>query len=61
MKPTQKGTNIVSQLPTYCDKVTNKLGQVTNISRNTIFAYFFKSMFLEELLNSSNPQITALG
>ena len=59
MKPTQKGSNVVSQLPTYSDKGTNKLVQVTNKSRNTRFAYFFKSTFLCELLKLSNPQITA--
>ena len=56
MKQTQKVTNIASQLPTYCDKGTNKLGQVTNISKNTRFAFFFKSMFMEELLKFPNPQ-----
>ena len=61
MKPTQKGTNIISQLPTYCDKGTNNLGQLTNIYMNTKFAYFFKSMFLEDLLKLSNPRITAFG
>ena len=46
-KPTKKDTNIATQLLTYYDKSTNKLGQITNISRNTRFAFFFKSMSLE--------------
>ena len=50
MQSTQKVTNIASQLLTYYDKGTNKLGQVTNIFRNTKFAFFFKSMFLKEFL-----------
>ena len=53
MKPTQKVFNIVSHLPTYYDKGTNKLGQVINLSKNTGFAFFFKSIFLEELLKFS--------
>ena len=54
MKQTQKVTNIASQLPTYCDKGTNNLGQVTNMSYNTRFALLFESMFLYELLKFSN-------
>ena len=54
MKSTQKVTNIASQLPTYCDKGTTKLGKVTNLSRNTRFAFFFKFMFLKDLLKFSN-------
>ena len=57
MKPTLKVTNTVSQLPIYYDKGTNKLGQITNISRNTGFAFFFKSIFLEELLKFPRPWI----
>ena len=56
MKPTQKVTNIASQLPTYCDKSTNNLEQVTNISRSTIFTFLFKSTFLEELLKSQTQK-----
>ena len=56
MNPTQKVTNISCQLPTYCDKGINKLGQVTNIFRNTRFIFFFKSMFLKDVLKFSNPQ-----
>ena len=52
-KRTQKVFNIVSHLPTYYDKGTNKLGQVINLSKNTGFAFFFKSIFLEELLKFS--------
>ena len=61
MKQTQKITKIASQLPTYCDKDTNKLGQVTNISSNARFTLFFKSMFLNKLLKFSNPQIRVFG
>ena len=61
MNLTKKVTNIVSQLPTYYDKGTNKLNQVTNKFRNTRFVYFFKYMFLEELLKFSNPQTIAFG
>ena len=61
IKPTQKGTNIISQLPTYCDKCTNNLGQNTTISMNTRFTYFFKSQFLEKLLPIQNPQTTTFG
>ena len=56
MNPTQKVTNISCQLPTCCDKGTNKSGQVTNISRNTRFVFFFKSMFLKEVLKLLNSQ-----
>ena len=61
MNPTQKVTNIACQLPTYCDKGTNKMDQVTNKSKNTRFAYFFKYMFLEELLKFPNPQTRTFG
>ena len=61
MKPTKKVTNITSQLPTYCDKITNNLGQVINISYNIRFTLFFKSIFLYELLKFSNLQTKALG
>ena len=61
MKPTQKVINIASQLPTFCDKHTNNVDQVTNISCNTRFALFFKSIFLYELLKFSNPQTRAFG
>ena len=54
MKLTQKVTNIASQLPTYCDQGMNNLEQVTNTSRNARFAFFFKSMSLEELLKLSH-------
>ena len=56
MKLTQKVTNIASQLPTYCDQGMNNLEQVTNTSRNTRFAFFFKYMSLEELLKFSHSQ-----
>ena len=56
MKPTQKVTNISSQLPTYCDKGTNILGHVTNISRNTGYALFFNFMSLYELLIFENKK-----
>ena len=56
MKPTQKVTNIASQLPIYCDQGTNNLEQATNTSKNVRFVFFFKSIFLEELLKFSNPQ-----
>ena len=61
MKPTQKVTNIVSQLPTYCDQGTNNSEQVTNTSKNAKFAFFFKSMLLEELLKFSHSQKRAFG
>ena len=61
IKPTQKVTYIVRQLPTNCDQGTNKLGQVTNIYRNIIFALFFKFLFFEVLLNFSNLQTGAFG
>ena len=57
MKATQKVTNIASQLPGSSEQGTNNLGQITNISKNTRFAFFFKCLFLEELLKFSNPQI----
>ena len=59
MKPKQKVTNIVSLLPTYCDKGTNILGYVTTISWNTRFALFFKFMFLYELWKFYNPKTGA--
>ena len=61
MKATQKVTNIASQLLTYCDKGTNKLDKVTNLSKNTRFAFFFKSIFLEELRKFSNPKKRRFG
>ena len=61
MNLTKKVTNIVSQLPTYYDKGTNKLNQVTNKFRNTRFVFFFKLMFLYELVKFSNLQTRALG
>ena len=61
MKPTQKVTNIASQLPTYCDQGTNNLEHVTNTSRNARFAFFFKSIFFEELLKFPNPQKRSFG
>ena len=61
MKPIQEVTNIASQLPTYCEKSTNKLGEVTNISRNTGFTFFFNYIFFEELLAFPNPQTTTFG
>ena len=53
MKPTQRVINIASKLKIYCDKSTNNLGQVTNISCDTRFVYFIKSIFLYELLKFS--------
>ena len=61
MKSTQNVTNITSQLPTYCDKGTNILGLVANISCNTRFALFLKYMFLYELVKFSNPQTRVFG
>ena len=61
MKSTKKVTNIANQLPTYSDKCTNNLDQVTNMSCNTRFALFFKLCFFYELLKFSNPQIRAFG
>ena len=54
-----KSYQLAGQLPTYCDEDTNNLGQITNISYNTRFAMFFKSMFLYKFLKSSNPQTRA--
>ena len=54
MKPTQKVTNIASQLPIYCDKGTNNLAQDAIISCTTKFTFFFKHMFFEELLKFPN-------
>ena len=45
MKPTKKVTNIASQFRTYFDQGANNLAQVINISRNTRFIFFFKSVF----------------
>ena len=50
MKPTQTVTNISNQLPTYCYKGTNILGHVSNISWNTRFEFFIKSLFFYGLL-----------
>ena len=55
MKPTEKVTNIVSQLLTYCKQGTKKLGTVTKISRNTWLAFFFKSMLLERIIKVFKP------
>ena len=44
-------------ITTYCEKDTNKLGQVTNISRSTEFSFFFKYIFWRNL----NPQTTTFG
>ena len=61
MKPTQKVTNIASQLPTYCNKKINKLVQVTNISKIIRFAFLLKSMIVEKLLKFSNLQTTTFA
>ena len=61
MKLTQKVTNIVSQLPTYCDKGTKNMGQVTNKTCNTRFTLFFKTMFFYELIKFSNLQPRVFG
>ena len=61
MKLIQKVTNIASQLPTYYNKGTNNLGQVTNISYNARFALFLKYIFLYELLKFSNSQTRVFG
>ena len=53
MKLIQKRTNIFSQLPTYYDKGTNNLGQITNISCDTRFAHLLKPTLLYELLKLS--------
>ena len=37
------------------------MARVINISKNTRFAYFFKSMFFEELLKFPNPQTITFG
>ena len=61
MKFTQKVTCIASQLQTYYDKSINNLGQLNNISFNTRFALFLKSILLYELLKFSNQQTRAFG
>ena len=61
MMAAQKVTNIASQLLTYCDKGTNILGQIINISYNTRFALFLKSIFLYELVKFSNSQTSVFG